>query len=262
MMLKLFIVILVFLLGPALMLALLQLSKWRRKRRGQRPPFENLLLRSPGHSLLGEVQHTSDDITAYFGMAGSYPLLLYSAYLSTFGFNWVGKGITISILTAGIAGTLFFMLKGLKLASDRRNKRIGLAGEMAAGEELNRLMLDGFNVYNDFPAERFNIDHILVGPSGVFAVETKSRSKGSRENRMDEAKVIYDGECLRFPSWVTTEPIDQAKAQAAWLSKWLSSAVGDPVKVSPMVSRFQDGTSRGRARTAFQSSTPNKSKLT
>ena len=33
----------------------------------------------------------------------------------------------------------------------------------------------------------------------------------------------------------TTEPIDQAKAQAAWLSKWLSSAVGDPVKVSPMV---------------------------
>ena len=32
-----------------------------------------------------------------------------------------------------------------------------------------------------------------------------------------------------------TEPIDQAKAQANWLSKWLSSAVGDPVKVSPMV---------------------------
>jgi hypothetical protein len=32
-----------------------------------------------------------------------------------------------------------------------------------------------------------------------------------------------------------TEPIDQAKAQATWLSKWLSGAVGDPVKVSPMV---------------------------
>lgn len=32
-----------------------------------------------------------------------------------------------------------------------------------------------------------------------------------------------------------TEPMDQAKAQAAWLSKWLSSAVGDTVKVSPMV---------------------------
>jgi len=85
------------------------------------------------------------------------------------------------------------------------------------------------------PAERFNIDHILVGPSGVFAVETKARSKGSRGHRKDKAKVTYDGERLRFPSWVTTEPIDQAKAQAVWLSKWLSSAVGDPVRVPPMV---------------------------
>jgi hypothetical protein len=32
-----------------------------------------------------------------------------------------------------------------------------------------------------------------------------------------------------------TEPIDQVKDQPGWLSKWLSSAVGDPVKVSPMV---------------------------
>jgi len=67
------------------------------------------------------------------------------------------------------------------------------------------------------PAERFNIDHILVGPAGVFAGETKAPSKGSRGNRKDEAKVIYDGERLRFPKWVTTEPIDQAKAEAAWL---------------------------------------------
>jgi hypothetical protein len=47
--------------------------------------------------------------------------------------------------------------------------------------------------------------------------------------------VIYDGERLKFPSWVTTEPLDQARAQAAWLSKWLGGAVGEPVKVLPMV---------------------------
>ena len=52
---------------------------------------------------------------------------------------------------------------------------------------------------------------------------------------MAEAKVTYDGKRLGFPSFVTTEPIDQAKGQAAWLSKWLSGAVGDPVKVLPMV---------------------------
>jgi hypothetical protein len=32
-----------------------------------------------------------------------------------------------------------------------------------------------------------------------------------------------------------TEPIDQAKTQPARLSKWLSGAVGDLVKASPMI---------------------------
>jgi hypothetical protein len=232
---EIFTLVLVYLLGPVLMLALLYLSKWRRKTTGRRPPFESLLLRSPGHSLLGEVQHISDGITDYLGIASTFPLLLYSAYLSAFGFKWVGKGVALLFLLAGIGAILFSIWKVSKLARERRDKRIGYAGEMATGEELNRLMLDGYRVYHDFPTDRFNIDHILVGPSGVFAVETKARSKGSRGNRKDEAKVIYDGECLRFPTWVTTEPIDQAKAQATWLSKWLSSAVGDPVKVSPMV---------------------------
>jgi len=232
---EIFTLVLVYLLGPVLMLALLYLSKWRRKTTGRRPPFESLLLRSPGHTLLGEVQHISDGITDYLGIASTFPLLLYSAYLSAFGFKWVGKGVALLFLLAGIAAILFSIWKVSKLARERRDKRIGYAGEMATGEELNRLMLDGYHVYHDFPADRFNIDHILVGPSGVFAVETKARSKGSRGNRMAEAKVTYDGERLRFPSWGTTEPIDQAKAQAAWLSKWLSGAVGEPVKAAPMV---------------------------
>lgn len=86
--------------------------------------------------------------------------------------------------------TVYFMWKAVTLVRRRRDLRIGMAGEMAAGEELNRLMFDGYHVYHDFPAVRFNIDHILVGPPGVFAVETKARSKGSRGKRIDEAKVI------------------------------------------------------------------------
>jgi hypothetical protein len=135
----------------------------------------------------------------------------------------------------GIVFSGYLVWKVIRLIERRRSLRIGLAGEMVAGEELNRLMLDAYHVYHDFPAGRFNIDHILVGPSGVFAVETKARSKGSRGKPTDETKVIYDGVRLRFPTWTTTKPLEQAKAQAVWLSKWLSGAVGDPVRVSPMV---------------------------
>jgi hypothetical protein len=229
-MLNLIISFLIFLLIPVLMLGLLQMSKWRRKRKGQRPPFDDLLLRPPGERLRREIANISDDVASYILSASTFPLLL-------FGFSIIGvvKLSSPLLWSVGVGFTAFLMWKILTLANRRRDMRIGFAGEMAAGEELNRLMLDGYHVYHDFPAERFNIDHIVVGASGVFAVETKARSKGSRGNRTDEAKVTYDGEELRFPGWVTTEPIDQAKAQATWLSKWLSSAVGDPVKVSPMV---------------------------
>ena len=98
--------------------------------------------------------------------------------------------------------------------------------------EFCQMQMDTLNGKTPYEILR---EKLQSGPSGIFAVETKARSKGSGKNPMDEAKVIYDGDRLRFPNWVTTEPIDQAKAQAAWLTKWLSSAVGDPVKVSPIV---------------------------
>jgi hypothetical protein len=45
----------------------------------------------------------------------------------------------------------------------------------------------------------------------------------------------FAGDRCQALTFDITESIDQTKAQANWLSKWLSSAVGDPVKVSPMV---------------------------
>jgi hypothetical protein len=227
---NLLILILVFLSGPALMWGILRIWKWKRERSGSRPPFEDLLLRSPGERLRGEIADISDDIDTYLLSASMFPLLLFGIYMTRV---VEFRTLLMWLLGAGFMGFLIWRI--VTLIKRRRDLRLGLAGEMATGEELNRLMLEGHRVYHDFPAERFNIDHILVGPAGVFAVETKARSKGSTGDRKEEAKVIYEGERLRFPNWVTTEPIDQAKAQAAWLTKWLSSAVGDPVKVSPMV---------------------------
>lgn len=88
-------------------------------------------------------------------------------------------------------------------------------------------------MYHDFPAEEFNIDHVVVGPSGVFAVETKGRAKLDKGRGTIDAQVIYDGKGLQFPDWSERKPLNQAKRQAVWLAKWLSSAIGEPVAVKP-----------------------------
>lgn len=96
-------------------------------------------------------------------------------------------------------------------------------------------MLKGYRVFHDFPADKFNIDHIVVGPNGVFAVETKARAKPDTGDGKKDARCDYDGQQLRFPHKTESEPVEQAKRQAKWLSKWLSSAVGDSVSVKPIL---------------------------
>jgi hypothetical protein len=220
---------------PGLIVGLLRLSKQKRRRGGHRPPFSDLLLRSPGEGLRREIEDLNDEFTAFILSASIIPLLLTCVYLVGLISDKERSGTGNMLFMIGIGFSGYLVWKVLNVNERRKSLRIGLVGEMATGEELNRLMLDGYYVYHNFPAHPFNIDHIVVGASGVFAVETKAQSMGSRGNRMAEPTVTYDSESLSFPSRVTTEPIDQARRQAEWLSKWLSSVVGDPVKVAPMV---------------------------
>jgi hypothetical protein len=144
-----------------------------------------------------------------------------------------------SVITAFIIGGIVFiayhLFKLIKLINLTQSYRLGYEGEMAVGQELNQLMRDGYYVYHDFPADTFNIDHIVVGTSGVFAVETNARSKPTSKDRRADAKVRYDGRCLQFPNGTDVHAIEQAKRQAEWLSKWLRRAVGEAVRVRPVV---------------------------
>ena len=118
---------------------------------------------------------------------------------------------------------------------ERRYIRLGYKGEVAVGQELNQLMLEGYYVYHDFPADKFNIDHIVVGRPGIFAVETKARSKPTTNNRKEDATVQYNGRTLFFPKGKDIKTIEQAERQAKWLSKWISSAIGEPVMARGIV---------------------------
>lgn len=51
--------------------------------------------------------------------------------------------------------------------------RAGAAGEQATARALRPLLKQGWILYNDVETEYGNIDHILVGPAGVFILESK-----------------------------------------------------------------------------------------
>ncbi len=94
-------------------------------------------------------------------------------------------------------------------------------------------------MFHDVPFEdkgaKFNLDHVVVGPPGVYAVETKTRRKLAALAGNERATVTFDGEMLHFPTWSDSHGVKQASDNAATLSNWLSSSTGEPTPVQAIL---------------------------
>jgi len=220
-----------------IMLAVLNLIRRRIRLRSLRPSFKQDLLRIPGGSLLMRLDNLNEQINLYLAYVITLPLIVYSALISYSYFQANQPSLTVIWISAVISIALitYMVFKLVKLLSRRKRIRLAYEGELVVGQELNQLMLHGYSVYHDFPADTFNIDHIIVGAKGVFAVETRTRSKGAVRNRSQEATVTYDGRMLTFADITDFETIEQAQQQADWLSKWLGAATGEPIAVRAVV---------------------------
>ncbi|MBV1713471.1 MAG: NERD domain-containing protein [Desulfomicrobium sp.] len=82
----------------------------------------------------------------------------------------------------GIGVALFYVvsIKSLEQAGLKLKKRIshadtGAKAEQAVAEALQELP-DDYYVFHDLEFPGFNIDHVVLGPNGIFLVETKSQN--------------------------------------------------------------------------------------
>lgn len=205
--------------------------------RGRKNPLRDNLLRGPGHTLGVQREEYLIELMAYAAVAPAFAVVLYAMYLSR---DQASAGSLSAFtgwlyLSAGLALFGYAALKIVQIVKRLRDTGLGFEAESAVGQELNWLMRDGFAVFHDVPGDRdFNIDHVVVGRRGVFAVETKGRSKPIRKNGVEYVVEHINGE-LVFPGWKETAPLEQARRNSSWLAKWLTSAVGAPVTVKPVL---------------------------
>ncbi|PLX85595.1 MAG: hypothetical protein C0617_03615 [Desulfuromonas sp.] len=81
------------------------------------------------------------------------------------------------------------------------------------------------------PGRRDYLDNVIIGPKGLFNVETKTVSKPRCE-----AKIVYDGEEVRIlGARPDRNPIVQAKAQSNWLKGFLIEETARMVAVQSVV---------------------------
>lgn len=113
------------------------------------------------------------------------------------------------------------------------NMILGLQGEQHVADRLNELRIHGYRVYDDIPSEReggANVDHLAIGPGGIFVIETKTRSLPETRQPI----VTYDGQTLLVDGYrPDRDPIGQVKAIAREVCEWLHADTGRDV--SPFV---------------------------
>ncbi len=203
----------------------------------KRPPFAKNLLRSPGHSLVQRLDQINQEINISLFSLLSVPLFICAVYISQLYF--AQKQITtvgiVTIVFLCSTSMFYFLFNFSRCVRQKRAARMAYDGHVAVAQELNQLMLEGYHVYHDFPADEFNIDHVVVGHTGVFTVKTLARSMPKSGDRMEDATVTYDGRILYFPKGDDWKTIDLAKHQASWLSNWIHHVVGEPLAVRAVV---------------------------
>jgi hypothetical protein len=103
------------------------------------------------------------------------PVLIGCAALLVMAAAWTVLGLRGVPLILVELAALAMMLGGDRLYSARADRWLrGAEGERAVGEVLAQLENEGWRALHDVSLGRGNVDHVLVGPGGIFTIETKS----------------------------------------------------------------------------------------
>lgn len=219
------------------------LAWWQKQKRRSRLPFgdEFKLLRMPGETQLNLVRKADDDGVMWFVWAALVPsgvalLLLQGTIHLPRDLQVAGLAVTI----AGFAVSFYFAARWVaRKAQQSNNRYLGYFGERIVAEHLEPLKSQGWRIFHDVPGtgngHRFNIDHVAVGPAGVFVIETKTRRKGGARPGFDDHKVYFDGRSLVWPWGEDNHGLEQAERNAVWLADTLTAETGERVHVTPIL---------------------------
>jgi len=193
----------------------------------KRSPLKHKSLRVPGESLSEERDRIVEDELLPVFMIATFAVLF--AVLEWW--RWLTKTPPhpVAATLLAVAMIAFCGYRLLKVRARLRPLRLGLEGERVVGQFLESHRGADWHVFHDVVGPGFNVDHVIVSPKGVFAVETKTFSKPAK----GEAVVKYDGERIlvngREPD---RNPVVQARAVRDWIRELLldTTAIRFPVR--------------------------------
>jgi hypothetical protein len=127
------------------------------------------------------------------------------------------RAVAALLTTAGVGWRLRF-----RVSAEARAWRRGAAGERRTARLLRRLERDGYTSLHDLavPRSAANVDHLVIGPTGVFVVDSKQYS-----GRVHQS---LDGR-----AWHNHAPLARQLEVVGWEAATVARVLG--VRVDPLV---------------------------
>lgn len=199
-------------------------------KRPTRSPLKDPPVRSPGQSLDEQrIKLFDERIVSPLLAAAIFGAVAMQEWMRVFTprepMPWLFTGLFVA--AAG-----FFLYRVFRTGAENRRLKQARDGERAVGQFLERLRADGYEVFHDLIGDGFNVDHVLIGPAGVFTIETKCYSKPAS----GPAEITFDGEHVAIGGWQPDRnPVIQARAQAGWLRALLKETTGRDFSILPVI---------------------------
>lgn len=216
---------------------------WNRRQKKLRKPFGDdfKLLRGPGESQFKiYLKQQEDEIMWLVGVAlipvvvaigGLQVMVMLPDVLRLGAFALTG----VAFLAAFWYSTRWYAHH----TQESFNRYLGYFGERIVAECLEPLKQQGWRILHDVPFQnngtRFNLDHVAIGPQGVFAIETKTRRKGNARPGFDDHRVFFDGRDLEWPWGNDNHGLEQAERNAMELARTIKDETGEHVHVTPIL---------------------------
>jgi len=216
----------------------------KRARKGRHPINKDIkLLRQPGEGIREKLEQIDERMSDEIVKGVLVPAFVAAAPIVTL--NWLTINerhawIVFGVVMLGYFISLSYRIwKARQLITERKNYRLGLVGERVVAEALEPLKAKGYHVFHDVPAQgaekAFNLDHVVIGRTGIYCIETKARRKHAAKNGGEDHKVGFDGTALLWPNAREEVSVRQARKNAEWLGKWLLQRLGRNLQVTPFL---------------------------
>ncbi|MFE9604211.1 nuclease-related domain-containing protein [Streptomyces hokutonensis] len=156
--------------------------------------------------------------------------------------NRPGAALIEAIAARGPSSAKRLLMRVLRRPSEWDSWYVGLEGERRVGRELARLSPRGWRVLHGVPkGNGGDIDHLLIGPGGVFSINTKCHQGAS----------VWVGDTMAKVNGGRPASYARAsRAEAAYVQGVLERHCGFPVPVEPVLV-FVGVTSLHRAATQY-----------